>query len=121
MPTHNPRVNVTFNVSDAEFMKLICERKNISMSSLVRKVVEDWLEDYEDMLLAKHAEDVEKEWVEKGCHTISHEELCRELGIESNIQNTQETTSKNSRKISKKGSSARSNKGFRSCQKTANH
>jgi predicted DNA-binding protein len=82
MPTLNPRVNVAFNPSDAEVMKMICAKKNISMSGLVRKVVEDWLEEYEDMLLARRAEEAEKRWIEDGCKTISHEELCRELGID---------------------------------------
>jgi predicted DNA-binding protein len=121
MPTLNPRVNVTFNPSDAEVMKLICEKKNISMSSLVRKVVEDWLEEYEDMLLARRAEEVEREWIEGGSKTISHEELCQELGIESNIQNIQETTSKDSRKIFRKGSSEQSNEGSRSLRKSVNY
>jgi predicted DNA-binding protein len=122
MPTLNPRVNVTFNPSDAEVMKMICAKKNISMSGLVRKVVEDWLEEYEDMLLARRAEEAEREWIEGGCKTISHEELCRELGIESNINQTLESKSKNSPKISKKGSSGLSNKGLRSLQKkTVNH
>ena len=75
MPTLNPRVNVTFNPTDAEIMKLICEKKNISMSSLVRKVVEDWLEEYEDMELARRAEEAEKEWLEDGGKTYTLEEV----------------------------------------------
>ena len=82
MPTKKPRVNVTFNPDDEECMLLICKKKNISMSALVRKVVEDWLEEYEDMLLARRAEEAEKRWIENGCKTISHEELCRKLGLE---------------------------------------
>jgi predicted DNA-binding protein len=120
MPTKNPRVNVTFNPNDAEVMQLICEKKKISMSALVRKVVEDWLEEYEDMLLARRAEEAEKRWIEGGRKTISHEELCRELGIESNMEKTQEATSKNSLKTSKKGSSEPSSKGLRSRHKSVN-
>jgi len=120
MPTLNPRVNVTFNPTDVEVMKLICEKKNLSMSSLVRKVVEDWLEEYEDMELAKRAEDAEQEWIAGGYKTISHEELCRELGIESNMESAPETTSRTSRKTSKNGSSGRSSKGSRSPRKSAN-
>jgi len=111
MPTLHPRVNVTFNPSDADIMKLICERKNISMSALVRKVVEDWLEEYEDMVLARRAEDAEKEWIEEGCKTYSLEEVCQELDIELNSPKDQKKTSINSRKISKKGSSKQSKKG----------
>lgn len=117
MPTKNPRINVTFNPNDAEIMQLICDKKKISLSTLVRKVMEDWLEDYEDMLLAKRAEEAEKEWIEGGCKTISQEELCRELGIELNTQSEHKKTSESSRKISKKGSSKRSIKGSRSLQK----
>lgn len=79
MPTKNPRVNVTFNESDAEVMQLICKKKKITMSGLVRKVVEDWLEEYEDMLLARRAEQAEKEWEESGRKTVSFEEVWKDL------------------------------------------
>lgn len=121
MPTSNPRVNVTFNPSDAECLQLICKKKHLSMAGLVRKVIEDWLEDYEDMLLARRAEKAEEEWVAGGCKTISHEELCRELGIESNMEKVQKTTSRGSPKTSKKGSFERSSKGSQSRCKMASH
>ncbi len=76
------RIHVSFNESDAEVIQLICKKKKLSLSSLVRKVMEDWLEDYEDMLLARRAEEAEKRWVEGGCKTISHEEMWKELNIE---------------------------------------
>lgn len=117
MPTQNPRVNVTFNPSDAEVMKLICEKKNLSMSSLVRKVIEDWLEDYEDMLLAKRAEDAEKEWLEEGGKTYTIEEVCQELNIELNSPKSPKKTSTNSRRTSRKGSSGQLTKGSRSALK----
>ncbi len=79
----NPRVIFTLNKSDAEVMRLICKKKQMTMSSLVRRVVEDWLEEFEDVLLAKRAKKAELEWVKTGSKTISHKELCRELGIES--------------------------------------
>lgn len=79
MPTHKPRVNVTFNESDAEVLQMICKRKKISMSELIRKVMEDWLEEYEDMLLARRAEEAEKKWEKEGRKTISHEELWKRL------------------------------------------
>jgi hypothetical protein len=109
--SRNPRINVSLSPSDLEVMEILCEKKRISMSSLAKKMIEDWLEDYEDRLLARRAEEAEKRWIDDGCQTISHEELCQELGIESNIQKTQQKASKNSRKISKKESSARSKKG----------
>lgn len=101
----NPRINVTLSPSDLEVMDILCEKKKISMSSLAKKMIEDWLEDYEDTLLARRAEEAEKRWIDEGCQTISHEELCQELGIESNMQRMQPKISKNSRKTSKKESS----------------
>lgn len=122
MPTKNPRVNVTFNPSDTECMQIICKKKHISMSGLVRKVVEDWLEEYEDMMLARRAEEAEKEWIDGGCKTISHEDLCRELGIELNTKNEQKKTLGSSRKTSKKGSLGRSKQGSSPRRKRlANH
>lgn len=79
MPTHNPRVNVTFSESDAEIIQMICKEKKISMSHLIRGVMEDWLEEYEDMLLAKRAEEADKRWEKKGRKTLSHEELWKKL------------------------------------------
>ena len=79
MPTTNPRVNVTFSESDVEMMHIICKKKKISMSGLIRNVMEDWLEEYEDMLLAKRVEEAEKRWEKKGRKTISHEELWERL------------------------------------------
>lgn len=79
MPTNNPRVNVTFNESDAEILYLICKKKKISMSGLIRKVMEDWLEEYEDMILAKGAEEAEERWKKGGRKTVSHEEMWKRL------------------------------------------
>lgn len=81
MPTSNPRVNVTFNESDAEMMHLICKKRKISMSGLIRKVMEDWLEEYEDMILAKRAEEIERKWEKEGKKTLSHEELWKRLSM----------------------------------------
>jgi predicted DNA-binding protein len=79
MPTKNPRVNVTFSESDAEMMSIICKKKKVSMSGLIRKVMEDWLEEYEDMILAKRAEEAEERWRKKGRKAITHEELWKRL------------------------------------------
>lgn len=117
MPTKNPRVNVTFNPNDAEILQMICEKKKLSMSALVRKVIEDWLEEYEDMLLARRAEEVEKEWIKEGGKTISLEDLCKELDIELNLEEEPKKILKNSQKTSKKGSSGRSTRGLKSHQK----
>ena len=56
----NPRINITLNQSDVEVMQLLCEKKQMSMSSLAKKMIEEWLEDYEDMLLAGRAEEAEE-------------------------------------------------------------
>lgn len=98
MPTKNPRIHVTFNPNDVEILQLICEKKKMTMSELVRKVVEDWLEEYEDMLLARRAEEAEKEWIEGGMKTISLEDLCQELGIELNTEKNQKKKPKNAPK-----------------------
>lgn len=79
MPTIKPRVNVTFSETDVEIMNLICKKKKISMSSLIRKVMEDWLEEYEDMLMAKRADEADEKWEKEGKITISHEELWKRL------------------------------------------
>ena len=79
MPTTNPRVNVTFTESNAEMIQIICKKKKISRSSLIRKVMEDWLEEYEDMLLAKRAEELDTKWEKGGKKTISHEDLWKKL------------------------------------------
>jgi predicted DNA-binding protein len=75
----NPRVSVTLNSSDAEVMHILCKKKGLSMSSLVKRMVEDWLEEYEDVLLAKRAEEAERKWEESGKPTITHEELWKRL------------------------------------------
>ena len=82
MPTHNPRVNVTFNPDDAEILKLICQKKKMSLSGLVRRVTEEWLEDYEDLLLARRAEKILDDWEKGGRKTISHEEMWARLDSE---------------------------------------
>ena len=79
MPTTKPRVNVTFSESDVEMMQIICKKKKISKSLLIRKVMEDWLEEYEDMLLAKRADKADEKWEKGGRKTISHEELWKKL------------------------------------------
>lgn len=75
----NPRISVTLNLSDAEVMHILCEKKGLSMSALVKKMVEDWLEDYEDILLAKRAEEIETKWEKAGKPTITHEEMWKRL------------------------------------------
>lgn len=82
MTTKNPRINVTLNPDDLEIIKILCEQKNISQAALIKKMVEEWLGDYEDFLLAVRAYEAEQDWEKRGRPTITHEELCQKLGIE---------------------------------------
>lgn len=79
MPAKNPRIQVSLNESDAEILSIICKKKKISKSGLLRKVFESWLEDYEDMLLARRAEEAEAEWEKNGRETVSFEEVWKDL------------------------------------------
>lgn len=69
----NPRINVTLNPDDVEVMQILCQKKKISMSSLAKKIIEDWLEEYEDLLLSKRSEEAEKR--AEGKPTYSLEEV----------------------------------------------
>ena len=75
----NPRINITLNSSDLEVMQLLCSKEKISMSSLAKKMIQDWLEDYEDILLSRKAEEAEIRWEKSGKKTISHEKLWKKL------------------------------------------
>lgn len=77
----NPRISVTLTQSDTEVIQILCKKKGLSMSSLVKRIVEDWLEDYEDGLLARRAEEAEKKWKKDGKMTITHEELWKRLDM----------------------------------------
>lgn len=66
------RLSVTFEVKDYELMSLICKRKKINMTSLVRTVMEDWLE---DVKLGERAEIVENKLEANGWKTISHDDI----------------------------------------------
>jgi predicted DNA-binding protein len=78
----NPRLSFTINESDAEVLDILAKKKEMTMSSLLSKIISDWLEDYEDSLLAVRAIEAEREWIKGGRKTISHEDLWKELGIE---------------------------------------
>ena len=41
--------------------------------------MEDWLEEYEDMILAKRAEEADKRWEKRGRKRISHDEFWKRL------------------------------------------
>lgn len=46
---------------------------SLSMSGLIRKVMEDWLEEQEEMILAKSTEEADVKWEKEGKKTISQE------------------------------------------------
>ncbi len=55
------RINVTLDAEDLEIIQILSAKKKLSMSSLIKKMVHDWLEDYEDMALIQKIEEREKE------------------------------------------------------------
>jgi predicted DNA-binding protein len=75
----SPRVNVSLNPGDFEVLLILSEKKKMSMSSMVKKMVENWLEDYEDYLLSIRADEAELE--SDGHDTYTHEEVCQIFGI----------------------------------------
>lgn len=64
------RINVTLDAQDLEIIQIISNKQKLSMSSVIKKMVQDWLEDYEDMILINKIEEREKE----NNPLISHEE-----------------------------------------------
>ena len=68
--TKTHRINVTLDAEDLEIIQILSTRQKLSMSTLIRKMVHDWLEDYEDMLLISKIEEREKE----NNPLISHED-----------------------------------------------
>lgn len=53
-----------------EIIQILSNKQKLSMSSIIKKMVHDWLEDYEDMVLINKIEEREKE----NNPLISHEE-----------------------------------------------
>ena len=64
------RINVTLEPEDLEIIQLLSIKQKSSMSSVIKKMVHEWLEDYEDMKLIQKIEEREKE----NNPLISHEE-----------------------------------------------
>ncbi len=82
MTTKHPRINVTFDAKELEIIKALAEQKKISQSALIKQMVLDWIEEYEDNFLVIRAEKLEKEWESQGQPTTTHEDLCKKLGIQ---------------------------------------
>lgn len=70
MSTKTHRINVTLDAEDLEIIQILSNKQKLSMSSLIKKMVHDWLEDYEDMVLINKIKEREKE----NNPLISHEE-----------------------------------------------
>ena len=75
----NPRVSVTLNEIDAEMLHMLCEKNGVSLSSMVSRMVMEWLEEYEDAQLYIRAQKAKDDWIKQGKPTISHEELWKNL------------------------------------------
>jgi uncharacterized protein DUF6290 len=70
MSAKTHRINVTLDPEDLEIIQIISNKQKLSKSSVIKKMVHEWLEDYEDMLLIKKIEERENE----NNPLISHEE-----------------------------------------------
>lgn len=70
MSTKTQRINVTLDAEDLEIIQILSHKQKLSMSSLIKKMVHEWLEDYEDMKLISRIEEREKE----NNPLISHDE-----------------------------------------------
>ena len=79
MPAKNPRLHITLSQEDMEVLSLLSKKKKSSMASIAKLMIEHCLEEYEDMILAKRAEEAEKEWIAGGCKTYSFEEVWKDL------------------------------------------
>ena len=70
MSAKTHRINVTLDAEDLEIIQILSQKQKLSMSSVIKRMVQDWLEDYEDMRLIHKIEEREKE----NNPLISHEE-----------------------------------------------
>lgn len=70
MQPKKQRINVTLDAEDLEIIQFLSHKQKLSMSSVIKKMVQDWLEEYEDMRLVHKIEEREKE----NNKLISHEE-----------------------------------------------
>jgi predicted DNA-binding protein len=59
----NPRVSVTLNYSDMEMLQYLSSKKRTSVSYLVKRIVEDWLKQYEEGTLMDRVEPKESRWL----------------------------------------------------------
>lgn len=74
MSAKTQRINVTLDAEDLEIIQILSLKQKKSMSCIIKKMVEDWLEEYEDMKLIQKIEQREKE----NNRLISHEEYWKD-------------------------------------------
>ncbi len=70
MPTHHPRINVTFEEKTAGLLTHLAHHDHQSVASLVRTLTLEALEMREDIYLSRIAEQLDKD----GVKTYSHDE-----------------------------------------------
>ena len=71
MGAKTQRINVTLDADDLEIIQILSSKQKMSMSSVIKYMVHEWLEEYEDMKLIQKIEKREK----KKNKLISHEEF----------------------------------------------
>lgn len=71
MSAKTQRINVTLDADDLEIIQILSRKQKISMSSVIRKMLHEWLEEYEDLKLIQKIEKREKEKNK----LISHDEF----------------------------------------------
>src|SRR2546430_15509847 len=80
MPTKNPRVNVVLERPLYDALGRLARREGSSLSTKARDLLRDALETYEDLALAKVAEERERTLVRAG--GLTHDEVWRGGGAE---------------------------------------
>ncbi len=70
MSFKNPRINVTFEETTADFLSYLAKQEHTSVAGLVRELTLDALEMREDLYLSKMAKNLDK----KGAKTRGHDE-----------------------------------------------
>lgn len=70
MTAKSQRINVTLDPEDLEIIHFLSQKQKLSMSSIIKKMVHEWLEEYEDIKLIRKIDQREKE----NNKLISHEE-----------------------------------------------
>jgi hypothetical protein len=73
MPASNPRVNVVLEKPLFAALKRMAERDGVSLSTKLRDLVRDALEDYEDSVLLRIAEERSKTFDRK--KALTHEQV----------------------------------------------